>query len=342
MNKMYIIGAVILLGLAGALFYFNGGSSLVERDDRPTVITSFYPLYYFASEIVGDTMNVVNIGGNNDPHDFTPSARDIVSMQEAALVVFQGAGLEEWGEDVEHQLEDAGVPVFVATEHVALLELGEDEHHGHEEEHGDEHEEEAHDEDGHEEDGHEEEAHEEDHHDHGSHDPHTWLDPVLAAETVEHLAEELSEINPAHEALYSENADALIRELVALDDAYRTALNASLCTADEALVSHDAFGYVAERYDLEMHPIVGISTQDEPSAKLLAELKEEAEEGVLAVLTEENSIKEFAETIAQETGIALISINSLATDAAIVGGDDYLSGLRANLEFFRQAYGCTG
>ena len=60
MKNIYLIAAVVILGLAGALFYVNGGASLVERDDRPTVITSFYPLHYFASEIVGDTMNPDN------------------------------------------------------------------------------------------------------------------------------------------------------------------------------------------------------------------------------------------------------------------------------------------
>ena len=331
MKKLSIVLAVVIIGLVGVLFYTNGGASFVERDDRPTVITSFYPLYYFTSEIVGDTMQVVNIGRNNDPHDFTPSARDIVRMQEAALVVLQGSGLEAWGEDVEHQLEDAGVPVFVATEHLALRELKKDGH-GDGDAHG--HEEEAH---GH---GHEE-AHKDEHdHDHGSHDPHTWLDPVLAAETVEHLAEELIAIDPANAELYSQNANVLIQELTGLDDAYRTALSAASCTAEEALVSHDAFGYMAERYGLIMHPIAGISTKDEPSAKLLAELKEEAEDGVLAVLTEENSVKEYAETIAQETGIMLVPISALAA-GPIVSEDDYLDGMRANLESLKQGYGCA-
>lgn len=324
------IGLLVIVG--GYILVSDGKASV----DEPRIVTSFYPLEYFVSEIVGDTVEVVNIGKNNDPHEFTPSAKDIVTMQEAALVVLQGAGLESWSEDVEHQLEEAGVPVFVANERLALYERKEDLHEDHE---NHEHEEEEHDVHEQDHDHEDEHGHDDGHdHDHGAYDPHTWLDPVLAAETVGYLTEEIVALYPEYKSVYEANAQMLIQKLSELDAAYSAALSPEVCSVDEALVSHNAFGYIARRYGFTMHPIAGISTQDKPSAKLLAELKEEAEDGVLAVLTEENSVKKYAETVAQETGIMLIPINALPTGFQ---GGDYIDGMRSNLESLTKAYGCA-
>ncbi|MEK7639132.1 MAG: zinc ABC transporter substrate-binding protein [Patescibacteria group bacterium] len=320
--KKNIVSLVVILVVVVGVVFAAGRSAKEEtvQTDRLVVATSFYPLYYFASQIAGEHAEVVNLGQNSDPHDFTPSAADIVTLQGADLVLLQGAGLESWGEDAEHQLGDAGVPVFVVAEHISLHRIEEDEldlaHEG---------------------EGADQEPGVEDGHVDGEFDPHTWLDPVLAAETVTRIAEELASIDPAHEDTYLANARILSDELVQLDVAYRTSF--TTCTADEVLVSHDAFGYIARRYNLTMHPIAGISTQDEPSAALLAKLKEEAQEGVLAILTEENSVKEYAETLSRETGVSLLSVSTL--EAGGTAGGDYMDGMRANLEILKQGYGCT-
>jgi zinc transport system substrate-binding protein len=319
MKKVAIIITILLL-IFVAIFAVTKDrpedQSTSPSEEQLTVVTSFYPLYYLTSEILGDSASVINIGGNSNPHSFTPSAKDIITMQKADLVILQGAGLEPWGEDIEHQLEDAGVPVLVAAEHLDLFELTDSEEH-HDEEEGHEH---------------------EDEHDHGAHDPHTWLDPVQSIEIVELVKKELVAISPENSAVYTTNADMLLEKLNELKAAYDSTL--SSCTIEEALVSHNAFGYVARRYGLTMHPIAGISTEDEPSAALLAELKAEAEDGVYAVLTEENSVKEYAETIARETGITLLPVNALGAGVTESEGD-YIDVLYSNLQSLKEAYGCN-
>ena len=372
-----IIGAIALIG--GGFLIFSSPSDTPSReavraDGEFTIVASFYPLAFALETIAGDAATVVNISEGRDPHDYRPSARDLERMQQADLVVLQGAGLEPWGEDVRETLEAAGVPVSIATQPLSLHEAGaehahedehthedEDEHtqehedaheHENEDEHEGEHDAEhmvAHDEDHTHEDTHEHEEesahknedeaeHAHDHaHDHGGLDPHTWLDPVRFGESVDYLRDIVRELDPERAATYQENAAALRAELAELDTAYAAALEG--CAADSAIVSHDAFGYLADRYGLTMHPIAGLSTADTPSAAQLAALREKAREsGSQAVLTEESAVTEFAETVARETDLTVLPMNPIAF--AIKDGDDYISLMRGNLESLQTAYAC--
>lgn len=293
----------------------------VRADGSFTITTSFYPLQFALEQIAGDLAVVTNIGAGVDPHDFRPSTQDILALQQADLVVLQGVEYEPWGDAVIEQLETAAVPVAIATAGLVLREAGADSHgHGEEEEH------------------HEDEAEHEDEHDHGSFDPHTWLDPVLFSETVAELAEALGTLDPDNTATYETNAAALQAELATLNTEYQTILTS--CELEETITNHDAFGYVADRYDIMIHTIAGISTQDLPSAQTLAELREEAAEGVGAILIEESSVSAYGETLAAETGLQTLPINPIAY--IIPDGADYLSLMRANLNTFSTALACNG
>ncbi len=249
MNTRIFIGVAVLASLAigGIYLLFTKPTSPEPVSEKNTIVTSFYPLEYLTERIVGDLAEVVNIGQNSDPHGYTPSVKDLLTLESADLVLLQGAGLESWASDIERQLEAKHIPIYVMSEHITMYEGGEGEteveledEHDHEEEHS-----------------------------HEGQDPHTWLDPVLALDMVSKLTEELVLIDPQHQASYEENATILISELRVIDLAYKNGL--ANCRVDEALVSHDALGYLSRRYNLTMHPIAGLSTEDEPSAKFLAE-----------------------------------------------------------------------
>jgi len=350
---MKTIGILITgLAILGGWYWFTTDTANVSTtEDVSMIAVSFYPLEYAVSRIVGDTVEVVNVGAGRDPHDVTLSTQDVATLQRADLVVLQGAGLEPWGEDIAAQLESAGVPVHIATAKIALHEGEHDHDHkdsesemhttddGHEEEehveeHEDEHEAEHEDEHGHD-DGHEED--EEHDHDHGQYDPHTWVDPVLFSESITHLTEAIVAIDPDNAALYEANAAELQTELAALATAYEERL--ANCALDEVITSHDAFEYVSERYGFTIHSIAGLSTQDVPSTATLAELKTEAAEGVGAILLEENSVQAYGETLARETGLQTLSINPIAY--AVPEGGDYLSVMSSNLDAFVTALQCN-
>lgn len=321
----YGIGIVIAaLLLVGGWYVFSNNKASESESEKTTqpeaeklsIATSFYPLQFALERIVGDLGTVTNIGAGSDPHDFEPTTQNILALQKADLVVLQGADFEPWGDAVIARLEADGVPVVLATADIDLHEGG---HHD-EDEHGDV------------------EAHEdEDEDSHGAYDPHTWLDPVLFSEMVAYIADEIAAIDPDNATVYQVNASALQSELAALDTEYKNRL--ASCALDEVIISHDAFGYLAERYEFEIHSIAGLSTQDTPSATTLAALKEEAEEGISAILLEENSITAYGETLARETGLQTLSINPIAY--IVPAGENYLTLMQSNLNTFATALRCN-
>ncbi|KKF39857.1 adhesin [Halorubrum saccharovorum] len=89
----------------------------------------------------------------------------------------------------------------------------------------------------------------------GAKDPHFWLDPRRAKGAVANLADGLAAVDPDHEAAIRENATALHAELDTLDEEWQEAFDAA--ERDVAfLAAHNAFGYLSERYDATIEPLV--------------------------------------------------------------------------------------
>jgi len=88
-----------------------------------------------------------------------------------------------------------------------------------------------------------------------------------------------------------------------------------------------------------MHTIAGISSQDEPSAQILAELKKEAEEGITHILIEENNVRRFADTLARETGLATLPTNPLGR-GTLDPQKDFFDIMQENLQSFKTALNC--
>ncbi|WP_123622051.1 metal ABC transporter substrate-binding protein [Halorubrum sp. CSM-61] len=89
----------------------------------------------------------------------------------------------------------------------------------------------------------------------GAKDPHFWLDPQRAKGAVENIADGLTAVDQDHEATIRENAAALAEELDALDEEWQAAFDAA--ERDVAfLAAHNAFAYLAERYDATIEPLV--------------------------------------------------------------------------------------
>lgn len=288
-----------------------------EEQQKPLVVTSFYPLYFFTSQIVGDSAEVINLAGASDVHDYSPSPQDMVGLNTADLVIYLGADLEPWTDDVIPQLQQSSIPTLAIADHLPMHDMEKDDYENGE--HADEG----------------EHLEDEDGHHHGGLDPHVWLDPVLAQTVVSEIRNAMITLDTNIAETYQKNADVLLTRLSDLDGMYATGL--ADCARTEAIISHDAFGYLARRYAFDLHPIAGLSTMDEPSAQVLAELKEEAEEGITHILTEENNVQRFATTLSGETGLSLIKVNPLG---AADNATDYFAVMQQNLDSLRTALGC--
>ncbi len=175
----------------------------------------------------------------------------------------------------------------------------------------------------------------------GSVDPHVWLDPTRFRTVVGTIARTLAERDPQNAGTYRVDAEEYDAELRALDDELREGL--ASCDRRTIVVSHDAFGYLVDAYDLAQQPIVGISPEAEPDPARLADLEELVRtQGVTTVFTEELVSPEVAEALAREVGVDTAVLNPLEglTQSQLEAGEDYGSVMRRNLRTLRGALDC--
>lgn len=169
--------------------------------------------------------------------------------------------------------------------------------------------------------------------DHEEEDPHIWLDLVLAQDQIDVILEALIEADPEGEEYYTENAEAFKSELQALHEDFEEAFVDAVNRA--FVVQHQAFGYIASRYDLEQIAIGGLSTEVEPSPSRIAEIGRLVEEyDVPVIYYQQGSNSSIAQTVANETGTETAVLYDLETLSEELQSQDlgYLDAMRENLE----------
>ncbi|QHJ70036.1 metal ABC transporter solute-binding protein, Zn/Mn family [Planococcus halotolerans] len=238
----------------------------------------------------------------------------------------------EEGTEGEH---DHGHEEGTEEEHDHAHEEGTEEEHDHaneegtEEEHDHEHEtgtEEEHD--------HEHEAGTEEEHDHAHEvDPHVWISPVLSQQLAESIKDELIERDGENAEEYEANYEQLIEELKVLDQSF----NEMAAAAEQKafFVSHSAFGYWADAYDLEQVAVAGLNSQDEPSQQALVNIVKQAEElNIDYIAFEQNVSSRLTEVIQKEVGAEAVQLHNLSvlTQEEIDAGETYFSLMEKNLE----------
>jgi zinc transport system substrate-binding protein len=139
--------------------------------------------------------------------------------------------------------------------------------------------------------------------------------------------------------MFDANAAELRGELETLDAEFAAGL--ADCDDRTLVTAHDAFGYLADRYDLSQVGIAGLSPGAEPTPADLADISRfVADHGVTTIYTERLVSPAVADAVADETGAStavLDPLEGLAEDAA---GADYFTVMRANLASLRAGQGC--
>jgi zinc transport system substrate-binding protein len=114
------------------------------------------------------------------------------------------------------------------------------------------------------------------------------------------------------------------------------------CAVDTLVTSHDAFGYLADRYGLEVVGISGLSPSAEPDPAQLAEITALVQErGVSTVYTETLVDPAVAETVAEEAGVQTAVLDPLEGLTDESAGSDYLEVMRANLATLQEGQSCA-
>ena len=113
------------------------------------------------------------------------------------------------------------------------------------------------------------------------------------------------------------------------------------CANRDLVTSHEAFGHLAQRYDLTQIGISGLRPDDEPSTAELAEVADFVRDHDVTTIYYETLVDPaIAETIAAETGASTAVLDPLEGLTEGSAGTDYLGVMRVNLETLRAGQGC--
>lgn len=328
----------------------------------PSVVAAFYPLAFVAERVAGDHATVENLTAPGvDSHDLELTAQQVATVADADLAIhidgFQPAVDDAIEQNAPSAVIDAAAVVdLLPDEHADDA----DESHNHDE--AAEAEGESNDEDDHAHDNHNHEGeteddndhahdaetenennHDDDHtHDHGDleGDPHLWLDPANMIALTEHVADELAGLDPDNAEAYEANASELAGELEELDHEFSEGL--AQCERSLIVVSHEAYGYLTQRYGLEQLGVAGLDPESEPSPARVAEVHDTIRaEDVTTVFYEPLTSADIVQSVADDLGLDTAVLDPIEglTDETL--DEDYLSLMRQNLDALRTANGCA-
>ncbi|MCR4326915.1 MAG: metal ABC transporter substrate-binding protein [Candidatus Roizmanbacteria bacterium] len=248
---------VIIVGI----FFLS--PSRQQSPQTVSVVASIYPYGFLAQAIGADDIVVsVIVPPGAEAHDFEPSPKDIAKLEEADVVIANGAGIEPWLDEVQKTRSRLQKPTLIMAPDAV--------------------------------------------------DPHVWLDPNTMKRFAAILSDELSRVDPQRASVYAQRTVVLQKQLTALDARMKQTL--SNCEYTSAIVAHDAFGYFGRAYDIKLIPIAGISHEDEPSAKKIAELIDLIRSNQIhAVYFESYADPTLSQTLVEETGVISLPLDPAET-----------------------------
>ena len=304
-----------------------------EADDMLTVVTSFYPMYIAALNIV-DGVEGVRLENLSEPqtgclHDFQLTPEDMKLLSTADVFVINGGGIESFMSDVAKAYPK--LDVVEACEDVALLsEDDADSDHDHDHD-ADTESDSDHDHD-HEADAESDSAHD---HDHGDENAHAWMSVPRYRTMVQTIASRLAEKDAKHADEYCANAKAYDAKLAVLEEKINSLK--SLTNGQNIIIFHEAYAYVADDFSMNACYLLDLDEERSVSAgeikQVIGAIKDD---GVSVILAEELYGKSMGDTVSRETDVHVIYIDPL--NMGEYDKDSYLDGMEHNIELIKEAF----
>lgn len=174
-----LVMLVVITVVSGLLTnIYVSESSSKQEEQTLTVVTSFYPMYIAALNVIGDT-DGVHLQNLSEPqtgclHDFQLTPEDMKLLSKADVFIINGGGIESFMKDVAKSYPD--LTIIEASEGIDLLE------------------------------------------DEGEENAHAWMSVATYEEQVNHIAEGLAAADEKHASDYQKHADAYTVKLDALKE----------------------------------------------------------------------------------------------------------------------------
>lgn len=323
MKKIYRF-FIVILGFVLVLAGCSEGSKeeSMSTSDKIQIVTTLFPQYDFARQIVGDKAEVtLLLPPGMESHSYEPTPADMIKINKADLFIYTGESMEPWAHKIIESVDSEQVKVLDVSQGIPLLAPNEEDEHEHEDEdHDHDHEAEV--------EGHE---HSEDDGHHHTYDPHIWTSPQNAKIMVNNILEALCEVDPQNADYYKANAQAYQLQLDDLNAEFEAVVSSS----KHDTIYHSgrfAMQYLMEQYDIDY---VSAPFEAEPSAALVAQMINEIKaNNILAIYYEELITPKIAQMISEETGAQMLLLHSChnVSKEDFNNGVTYLSLMEQNVE----------
>lgn len=259
---------------------------------RADIVTTMFPQYDFARQIVGDKLTVsLLIPAGAEIHDYEASSSDMVAIKESKLFLFTSLEIDTWITDESTIGGEDTIVLNLSTAYTLL----------------------PHDEENHPLD----ESEVEDEHDHDE-NLHYWVDPTNAIQLIEAILEKIIEIDPENTVFYTSNANAYIETIESLHhDLESFLMSEDVLGSTIYFAGHNAMGLFGERYHLN---IVSLFPDFKPDAdltsnELITFVEEVKTAGTLYLFIEELAEPKAANQVVRELAKEQYVLNLLELHA---------------------------
>lgn len=329
MKNKYVFTAVLLamilfVGSVLTMAYVRAEQKKEQaKDEDLLVVTSFYPMYVAAENVIGDVEGVT-LENLSEPqtgclHDYQLTAADMKLLSKADVFIVNGGGIESFLSDVAESYPD--LKIVQACDGIDLLESAE----GTGESHNDlsSNEDADHDD------------HDHSEHSHGDENAHVWMNLADYQIQVQNICNGLSEADSAHAEQYAKNAQTYQGKVQELQQ--EAAELASQIASQPVVIFHEAYEYIVQEYGLQLAGEMNLDEERQVSAGEVADILHSIEDNhVSGVLAEELYGTDMGEMVAKQSGVKVVYLDTLTRGD--YSADSYLEGMRSNIEQLKEAF----
>ena len=305
MKNKYVFTAVLLVmilfvGSVLTMAYVRAEQKKEQaKDEDLLVVTSFYPMYVAAENVIGDVEGVT-LENLSEPqtgclHDYQLSTTDMKKLDKADIFIINGGGMESFLDNALALYPDLNI---IDTS-IGTIEIDE-----HDEGNLDEHE-----------------------HDHEK-NSHFWIYPENAAIQAQNICNALCEAMPENSEVFKNNTKAFIDSLSSIPSFDGSGI--------KACVFNEAFEYFELSYNMDIPYCVELDENQSPSAKELAEIINSVnEDNIRLLITADDAGELIADTIARETNAKVIRLDPVLTGD--YSADSYVKAMINNSNILENA-----
>lgn len=245
--------------------------------DQIKVATSFTILADMARNVAGDLAEVTSITRPGaEIHDYQPTPRDVLGVQDADLILVNGMNLEGW---IDRFLSRLDVPVAVLTDGIQPIPIaggGYD----------------------------------------GQPNPHAWMALDSAGIYIDNIAAALAKADPQNAGAYAANAEIYKARIADTVAPLREAARALPEERRILVTSEGAFSYLARDFDLRELYLWPINAEGEGTPQQVRDLVDRMRASGASVIFSESTVSDGpALSIAAETGArygGILHVDSLS------------------------------